>query len=72
MGHSNSFEDAILKAVNLGDDADTIASICGQLAGAFYGLSAIPQHWKDRLYRYDDLKQIALLLIRQAHLNVND
>lgn len=70
--HSNSFEDAILKAVNLGDDADTTASICGQLAGAFYGFSAIPHHWKDRLYRYNDLKQIALLLIRQAHLYVND
>jgi ADP-ribosyl-[dinitrogen reductase] hydrolase len=30
-----SFEQAILKAVNLGDDADTTRAICGQLAGAF-------------------------------------
>jgi ADP-ribosyl-[dinitrogen reductase] hydrolase len=32
---TDSFEAAVLKAANLGDDADTTAAICGQLAGAF-------------------------------------
>lgn len=39
---TQTFEDAVLYAVNLGDDADTTAAICGQLAGAFYSESAIP------------------------------
>jgi len=42
---TDSFSNAVLKAVNLGDDADTTAAICGQLAGAFYGVSRIPASW---------------------------
>lgn len=45
----------MLLAANLGDDADTVAAVTGQLAGAFYGASAIPDRflaalaWKDRI-----------------------
>src|SRR5215204_4945236 len=46
---SDSFEDAILCAANLGDDADTTAAICGQVAGAYYGESGIPERWLNRL-----------------------
>ncbi|MEO7494455.1 MAG: ADP-ribosylglycohydrolase family protein [Massilia sp.] len=42
---TDSFESAILKAANLGDDADTTAAICGQIAGAYYGVAGIPPHW---------------------------
>jgi ADP-ribosyl-[dinitrogen reductase] hydrolase len=35
--------------VNLGDDADTTGAIYGQLAGAYYGVNAIPQDWIERL-----------------------
>lgn len=42
---TNNFRDAILAAVNLGDDADTTAAVCGQLAGAYYGESGIPSEW---------------------------
>jgi ADP-ribosyl-[dinitrogen reductase] hydrolase len=41
---SDSFEEAVLKAVNLGEDADTTGAICGQLAGAHWGESGIPPH----------------------------
>jgi len=47
--NSDSFEEGVLKAVNLGDDADTTGAICGQLAGAFYGLDGIPDRFKDKL-----------------------
>ena len=47
--HGNSFEDAVLKAVNLGDDADTTGAICGQLAGAYFGLGGIPNSLLDGL-----------------------
>lgn len=40
-----SFEEAVVLAVNLGEDADTVGAVTGQLAGALYGLSGIPQRW---------------------------
>lgn len=46
---TTTYADAILAATNLGDDADTTAAICGQLAGAYYGLSGIPQSWQARV-----------------------
>lgn len=46
---TDSFADAVLRAANLGDDADTTAAICGQLAGAFYGIDGIPAAWRARV-----------------------
>lgn len=43
--YSDSFENAIIGAVNNGGDADTIAALTGALAGAFYGVEAIPERW---------------------------
>jgi ADP-ribosyl-[dinitrogen reductase] hydrolase len=50
-----SFEEALLGAVNLGDDTDTTAAITGALAGIRYGLEAIPADWRARLSRFNDL-----------------
>lgn len=50
VGGSSGFEDAILRAVNLGHDADTTGAVAGQIAGAIYGLEGIPAHWRHRLY----------------------
>lgn len=47
---SDSFENAVLKAVNLGGDADTLGAITGQLAGAFYGDESIPTSLKEGLF----------------------
>jgi len=47
--HSDNFEDAILMAANLGDDADTTAAVCGQVAGAYYGENGIPSTWLEKL-----------------------
>lgn len=63
---SESFESAILEAANLGDDADTTAAITGQLAGAFYGESAIPSHWLENLYMRTEIKDMALALLQAA------
>ncbi|MFM7107502.1 MAG: ADP-ribosylglycohydrolase family protein [Planctomycetaceae bacterium] len=46
---AGDFRDAILRAVNLGDDADTTAAIAGQLAGARFGASGIPWLWLEIL-----------------------
>jgi ADP-ribosyl-[dinitrogen reductase] hydrolase len=50
---ADTFEEAVLRAVNLGDDADTTGAICGQLAGAFWGESGIPQSLRSGLARMD-------------------
>ena len=47
--HSQDFRDGALKVVNLGNDADTTGAIYGQIAGAFYGVEAIPAGWRERL-----------------------
>src|SRR6266576_2132972 len=49
VSRTTSFRSAVLLAANLGDDADTTAAITGQLAGALYGLSAIPSAWLAKL-----------------------
>lgn len=56
---TDSFEQAILAAVNLGDDADTTAAICGQLAGAYYGVDAIPRGWLEQLAMRDGIAVLA-------------
>jgi ADP-ribosyl-[dinitrogen reductase] hydrolase len=57
--HSDSFRDGALRAVNLGNDADTTGAIYGQLAGAFYGLNAIPVEWIERLTMCDFIRERA-------------
>lgn len=42
---TGTFEEALVLAVNLGDDADTVGAVTGQLAGALYGAAAIPPRW---------------------------
>ena len=64
--HSGSFEEAILYAANLGDDADTTAAICGQVAGAFYGMSGIPKKWLDKLHDKAMIEQMAEDLYKAA------
>lgn len=49
VGTTRDFRSAVLKAVNLGDDADTVGAVTGQIAGALYGLRAIPPEWLEKL-----------------------
>ncbi len=56
---TESFETAILEAANLGDDADTTAAVCGQVAGAFYGESGIPKRWLARLALREFIRDLA-------------
>ncbi len=58
---TDSFESALLKAVNLGDDTDTVGAIAGGLAGLYYGYDAIPEDWLSAIKRrewIEDLCQI--------------
>ena len=59
VGGATDFRDAVLRAANLGDDADTTAAIAGQLAGARWGWSGIPAAWRDRIVAGDRIAAIA-------------
>lgn len=55
---SKSFEEAVLKAINLGEDTDTTAAITGGLAGIYFGYGAIPETWKFQLARFEDIENL--------------
>ncbi len=56
---THGYSEAVLTAVNLGDDADTTGAICGQIAGAFYGEASIPQCWRDETAMKDAIVGMA-------------
>lgn len=56
---TNNYKDAVLKAVNLGEDTDTTAAVTGALAGLAYGLSSIPSIWLEQVAGYKNMLRIA-------------
>lgn len=64
--HTENLQQALLQAANLGEDADTTAAICGQLAGAFYGQQGIPAPWLNKLWEKDRLAGLAAALLRAS------
>jgi len=70
VGGAVDFRDAVLRAANLGDDADTTAAIAGQLAGARWGLRAIPVEWRNRITAREQIEAIAGRLFDGAGTDV--
>ena len=64
---TRTFEEGVLAAVNLGDDADTTAAVFGQLGGALYGANAIPARWLEKLVMRDVIEEFADKLYKLAH-----
>lgn len=56
---AESFEDAVLRAVNLGGDADTVGAVAGSLAGLFWGRGAIPSEWLEALAKAEEIEGLA-------------
>jgi ADP-ribosyl-[dinitrogen reductase] hydrolase len=63
---ADSFADGCLRAVNLGDDADTTAAVYGQLAGAHYGVDDIPESWRGKLAKRALIEDFARSLYQRA------
>ncbi|MXW04449.1 MAG: hypothetical protein F4Z81_05200 [Gemmatimonadetes bacterium] len=59
VARTSDFRGAVLLAANLADDADTVAAVTGQLAGALYGLGGIPDDWLGRVAWKDRLLDVA-------------
>lgn len=55
---TKSYNECVLKAVNLGYDTDTVGAVAGSLAGALYGYDAIPLKWRDALIKRDYIEKI--------------
>lgn len=69
--HAESLEDAIVQAVNLAGEADTIAAVAGGAAGAFWGKDAIPSRWLEALHERERLEDLCdQLTTLRAHLEV--
>lgn len=56
--NSESYTEAVLKAVNLGEDTDTTGAITGGLAGIYYGFENIPEEWVAELVRKEDIERL--------------
>lgn len=55
---TDTFEDALIRAVNNGNDSDTVGAITGQIAGSWYGFSAIPKRWLKAMKDYKKLDEL--------------
>ncbi|WP_375182123.1 ADP-ribosylglycohydrolase family protein [Chryseobacterium sp.] len=55
---SENYTEAVLKAVNLGEDTDTTGAITGGIAGLYYGFESIPKEWIDVLARKEDIEKL--------------
>jgi len=62
--HTDTYAEGLLKAVNLGGDADTVGAIYGQLAGAYYGFEEIPMKWIQGLVSDEKISATCKELIR--------
>ena len=55
---TDHYRDCVLKAANLGEDTDTTSAIAGGLAGALYGLEAIPPSWLETLIKREIMEEM--------------
>ena len=71
FGATANFRDAVLYAANLGGDSDVVAAVCGQLAGAHYGVKAIPTSWHNGLMQKELIIGFADRLLAHAMLGLS-
>lgn len=53
-----TYKEAVLKAVNLGEDTDTTGAVTGALAALAYGMDAIPRQWRDHLQGKEQIRRV--------------
>lgn len=55
---TDSYNSAVVKAINLGDDTDTVGAVCGGLAGIYYGIENIKKSWKNDLIKIEYVEKL--------------
>lgn len=66
VGSTDNFRDAVLAAVNLGGDADTVGAVAGMFAGALYGWDSIPKGWRESIQWSNCIHDLAERLWRKS------
>ena len=67
--NTDNFKDAILLAANLADDADSVAATAGQIAGALYGVTGMPEEWVKTIAWSEHIQDLAQKLFESAPLH---
>lgn len=62
---TNNFRDAVLAAVNLAGDSDSIGAVCAQMAGCYYGFSGIPKEWVEDMHDFKKIEDFTETFINQ-------
>ncbi len=65
--NTNNYQQAIVGAINLGGDSNTIGGLVGSIAGILYGVDSIPNKWIDSLKKKDLINNIVLNLVMQLY-----
>ncbi|OBZ17038.1 ADP-ribosylglycohydrolase family protein [Bacillus sp. FJAT-26390] len=65
---TGSYSEAVLRAINLGEDTDTTGAVTGGLAGLYYGLDAIPAGWVNQLARLEEINHLCSRFEAAANL----
>ncbi|MEP7242201.1 MAG: ADP-ribosylglycohydrolase family protein [Gammaproteobacteria bacterium] len=68
---TNNFRDGALRAANLGENSDVVAAVYGQLAGAHYGVNAIPATWRNSLMEKDLIASLGDRLLAHAMVDLS-
>ncbi len=66
----DTFIDGLMYCISLGDDTDTVGAVYGQIAGAYYGLSGIPDYYKQNLMLYNKILDIGNKLVDLENINL--
>ncbi len=65
--NSRNYKDAVLAAINLGNDTDTTGAVTGGIAGIYYGYNNIPQKWINTIARKNDILNLSLKLSKSIY-----
>lgn len=68
---TGTVEECLLKAVNLGDDTDTVGAIAGGLAGLFYGYERVPEEWRELIVKEEEIIGLCVSMEKRFTKNVN-
>lgn len=56
--NTDNYKDCVLKAVNLGDDTDTVGAVAGGMAGLYYGIEEVPNEWLEVIPKNEEILEL--------------
>lgn len=56
--NTDNYKDCVLKAVNLGDNTDTVGAVAGRMAGLYYGIEEVPNEWLEVIPKNEEILEL--------------